>query len=66
MNCPYCKKTVYGLTGLQEAQAFTKHLRRCRKNPNNIVISDGNRTAVTPKRVQGLVEALEIRAGAGQ
>lgn len=66
MNCPYCKKTVYGLTGLQEAQAFEKHLRKCRKNPNNLVLTDGNRTVVTPKRGQNLVEALEIRADSGQ
>lgn len=66
MNCPYCQKRVYGFTGLQEAQAFEKHLRKCRKNPNNIVISDGRRTAVTPKRTQTFMDALEIREGSGQ
>lgn len=54
------------MTGLQEAIAFEKHLRKCRKNPNNIVISDGEKTAVTPKRTQTLTDALEIRANSGQ
>ncbi len=66
MNCPYCQRTVYGLTGMQEAQAFTRHLGRCRRNPNNIVLTDGHRTAVTPLRRQTLTDACEIRAGAGQ
>lgn len=66
MNCPYCTKTVYGFTGLQEAKAFEKHLRRCRKNPNNIVMTDGRRTVVTPKCPQTLTDALEIRANDGQ
>lgn len=66
MNCPYCAKDVYGMTGLQEAQAFQKHLRKCRKNPNNIALSDGRRSVVVPKKHQGLMAALEIRAESGQ
>jgi len=66
MNCPYCQKRIPGMTGLQEAQAFRKHLPRCRKNPNNIALTDGRRTAVTPIQDQSLVDAVEIRAGSGQ
>ena len=66
MNCPYCSKDIYALTGFQEAQKFEKHLRKCRKNPANIVITDGKRFAVTPKGNQNLLDALEIRAASGQ
>lgn len=66
MNCPYCTKDVYGMTGLQELQAFEKHLRKCRKNPNNIVLRDGRNVAVVPKRQQNMRDALEIRAESGQ
>jgi hypothetical protein len=66
MNCPYCSKDIYGLTGLQEAQAFQRHLGKCRKNPNNIVLSDGRKTVVSPKRCQNLMDALSIRADSGQ
>ena len=67
MKCPHCTKDVYGLTGLQEIQAFHKHLRKCRKNPVNIVLPDaGGRKVVTPLRDQSMMEALEIRADSGQ
>lgn len=66
MNCPYCNRHVFGMTGLQEAQKFAKHLATCRKNPNNIVLSDGNHSAVQPVRRQNLLDALEIRAESGQ
>ena len=66
MNCPYCGKDAYGLTGFQEAQAFEKHLRRCRRNPVNIVLKAGRKVAVVPVRTQSLKEALEIRAESGQ
>lgn len=66
MNCPYCATLVYGLTGLQELKHYENHLRLCRKNPNNIVLSDGKRTAVVPKRRQTLNDALTIRAESGQ
>lgn len=66
MNCPYCKRKVNGLTGLVEAQKFCRHLAVCRKNPNNIVIRDGRRVAVTPKREQTLQDALQIRHDSGQ
>jgi hypothetical protein len=66
MNCPYCKQAVYGMTGFQEVQAFEKHLRRCRKNPNNIVLRDGKRAAVVPIKPQSVMDALNIRADSGQ
>lgn len=66
MDCPHCKKHIYGLTGLQEIQAFEKHLRKCRKNPVNIVLRDGKKVVVQPLRHQGMMEALEIRADSGQ
>lgn len=66
MKCPYCERRVRGVTGLQELQAFQKHLPRCRKNPNNIVLSDGRRTVVVPLKRQTMNDALEIRAESGQ
>lgn len=66
MNCPYCQRTIWAFTGLQELQKFEKHLARCRKNPANIVLTDGIRTVVTPKLGQNLNDALRIRAKSGQ
>lgn len=65
MNCPYCNKRVIGMTGLQEAQNFRKHLNKCRKNPDNAVLSDGKTTVMTAKR-HTLMDALEVRAASGQ
>ena len=65
MNCPHCNKKIFGFTGLQELQKFQKHLNRCRKNPNNAVLSDGERTVMTPKN-HTLKDALEIRHKSGQ
>jgi hypothetical protein len=65
VNCPYCKRRVFGMTGFQEALAFQKHLNRCYKNPANAVLSDGTKTVMTPKR-HSIVDALEIRAESGQ
>lgn len=67
MDCPYCKRVV-GLpwdTGFMEARKFQIHLSKCRKNPRNIVIRDGKRTAVGSRGVT-LLQALEIRAESGQ
>jgi hypothetical protein len=67
MNCPYCEKTVFGMTGLQEVRNFEKHLRTCRKNPANIVLPDaGGKSVLMPLWRQNLMEALEIRADSGQ
>lgn len=66
MNCPYCQEDIYGMTGFQEILEFNKHLRKCRKNPGNIVISDGRQTVVTPIKDQTMLDALNIRAESGQ
>lgn len=54
------------MTGFQEAQAFGRHLPKCRKNPNNITLRYGRRTATTPIKAQTFMDALEIRAKSGQ
>lgn len=66
MKCPYCNKEVFGWTGLMELQKFNKHLHKCRKNSNNVVLSDGRKTAVTPRQPQNLNDALIIRHESGQ
>lgn len=66
MLCPYCNRDIFGFTGLQEATKFHKHLARCRKNPNNIILRDGRRAAVVPKTNQTFMDALRIRADSGQ
>lgn len=66
MNCPYCDRRIDAMTGLQEVAKFRKHLSKCRKNPMNIVMSDGERTVVVPKEDQGLLDALRIRAASNQ
>lgn len=66
MNCPYCRVMLNGLTGLRELQKFQRHLRRCRKNPANIMLTDGRRTVVVPCGRQDLGEALKIRYESGQ
>jgi Mg-chelatase subunit ChlD len=66
MNCPYCQELVYGMTGLQEATHFCRHLAGCRKNPNNLVMTDGVTTVVTPRKQQTLDDAVKIRADSGQ
>lgn len=66
MNCPYCNKEIFGMTGLQELQKFQKHLRKCRKNPaiQTAVNEDGDIKKIAPR--PGMLEALEIRAESGQ
>lgn len=66
MNCPYCNRRIDAFTGLQELQKFERHLGKCRKNPNNMVLSDGKKTVIAAKRCQNLNDALEIRAESGQ
>jgi hypothetical protein len=69
MNCPYCQRHIYGLTGLIELQKFEKHLRRCRKNPANKVLRVGGdhkgKTIVISGK-QDIRDALQIRADSGQ
>lgn len=64
MNCPYCRTFVPGLTGLQEADNFRKHLNRCKKAPQNM-ISDGQKTVHLGRKFD-LQDALKIRAESGQ
>jgi len=66
MNCPYCNKEVYGLTGLQELQKFNKHLRTCKKHPGRqtVVEETGNLKKKNP--TTSLLDALNIRADSGQ
>jgi len=49
---------------LQEIQKFTKHLRKCRKNPERLVIVR-KESRITLKS-QTMYEALELRASSGQ
>ena len=71
MNCPYCNKEVYGLTGLQELQKFNKHLRKCKKYPDRVVIpasidESGQLQKPVNATSVSLLDALEIRANSGQ
>lgn len=68
MNCPYCARKIGRPldTGLVEVQKFQRHLARCRKNPNNVTLTDGKRWAVTPIRHQSIQEAMDIRSKSGQ
>ena len=67
MKCPHCNKEIYGMTGWQEIQKFQKHLLKCKKNPNRIVLKDKNsyKTTTITYRI-GLDDALRIRADSGQ
>lgn len=64
MNCPYCNKEIFGWTGLQELQAFQKHLRKCKKRDNPVVANNGEIVPAAPS--SGMLDALEIRAKSGQ
>lgn len=51
MKCPFCKKDIYGMTGLQEAIKFQKHLNKYRKNPNLIRITiDADKELELPQK----------------
>jgi len=63
MECPYCQKDIYAMTGLQEVLKFQKHLDKCKKNPNSIMSISKNGLCI---RKTELDEALEIRAKSGQ
>ncbi len=70
MNCPYCKKYIYALTGLQELQKFQKHLINCKKNPNRKIVNNSDYPEFGPKTINltscSIKEALNIRAESGQ
>lgn len=66
MNCPYCKKDIYGMTGLQEVLKFHKHLPQCRKNPKNKTVADARGEIYKVKDNSTLYDALQIRHESGQ
>jgi hypothetical protein len=67
MNCPYCNREIQAMTGLQEIQKFEKHLKKCRKNPFNLVLPDAHgKVVITPLKVLSMRDALDIRAESGQ
>ena len=65
MNCPFCQKEVYGMTGLQEITKFQKHLIRCKKNPERHTYKTDSGKVVFVEHIS-LKDALEIRAASGQ
>lgn len=66
MNCPYCNKHIFGITGLQELQKFRKHLRTCRKHPGRKMVVDENDKLKEINPGTSLLKALDIRHDSGQ
>lgn len=66
MNCPWCKKEIFAITGLQELQKFQKHSRKCKKNPNKIVTEIQPHVRIEKPQELTMMEALEVRAESGQ
>lgn len=66
MECPYCKKDIYGLTGLQELQKFQKHLRKCKKHPDRKIIVTEEGSLIDQKPNPSMMDALNIRHDSGQ
>lgn len=66
MNCPYCNKYIYGLTGLQELQKFQKHLGTCKQHPDRQTVVTPDGKIKTPQTPTTLLDALNIRADSGQ
>ena len=66
MNCPYCNKRVLGLTGLEELQAFQKHLNRCPKKPKAVTVEQRPGVVKVTHRKFNMNDALELRAKSGQ
>lgn len=52
MNCQWCGKDIYGMTGLQELMKYNQHLRKCKK-------AQGKQTASNNSGVSQ--ELLELR-----
>jgi|GEM_PF-6889491 len=61
MDCPYCKRDIYGMTGLQELRKFEKHLRKCKKLPTVVI-----KGKIKSREDIDMFDALEIRADSGQ
>lgn len=66
MECPYCKKDIFGFTGLQELQKFHKHLPKCSKNPERIPVVTVDGKLAKKKVYPSMMDALELRAKSGQ
>lgn len=66
MNCPYCKKEIFGWTGLQELQKFQKHLNRCKKSPHSRIIVNPEGEFKIKENAVDMGKALEIRHKSGQ
>lgn len=64
MNCPYCNKQIFGLTGLIELRNFQKHLRKCKKKDKPVVSPSGN--VIPACESTDMLNALEIRANSDQ
>ena len=56
MECPFCKKEIYAMTGFQEIKKFQKHLEKCKKNPKRktVVEPDGD------KRKQWSIKKIKV------
>jgi hypothetical protein len=65
MNCPYCNKQINALTGLMELQKFKKHLNRCKKNPDRVIVVSKKGNIMNGTKTT-LMDALNIRAESGQ
>lgn len=66
MNCPFCNKQINAMTGLQELQKFTKHLRTCKKNPSIQVLATPKGDIIEMRKKPTLFDSLNIRHDSGQ
>lgn len=66
MNCPYCKKEIYAMTGLQELQKFQKHLAKCKKHPDRQLRVDEAGKLYEQQPRSTMMDALNIRHESGQ
>lgn len=64
MNCPYCNEHIPGITGLQEAKNFQRHLESCTENPQNGMILNSQGRLVKGNHRPTLEEAVVIRLNA--
>ena len=66
MECPWCNKNIYAMTGLQELQKFRRHSAKCKKNPQHTLAITKNGGLVKVSRPINILEALDSRAKSGQ
>lgn len=62
IECPFCGKEIGATTGLRELVALRRHLETCKRMPGNVVISDGENTAVTPTQMPTMDDAMRLRS----